>query len=199
MFIVTLWRADYCDLAILFPHVLSKACFSSPHHQLYSHIFRKEKRTAWATAPGANAGDDWFRWSVLLQEGISNPVSSGVKLAENSGTLLSSKVDSITVPTKPENTPITTTEGRSERRWISVICRELSASASWSWTHSRADSVTWHPRAPLSRPGPYLSAMERAMFFSLSLLDCGALICGTTGLSSLFISSSTLSAFCWRF
>lgn len=37
------------------------------------------------------------------------------------------------------------------------------------------------------------------MFFSLSLLDCGALTWGTTGLSSLFISSSTLSAFCRTF
>ena len=37
------------------------------------------------------------------------------------------------------------------------------------------------------------------MFFSRSLLDCGALIWGTMGLSSLFISSSTLSAFCLVF
>lgn len=54
-------------------------------------------------------------------------------------------------------------------------------------------------RVPWSQLLAYRSAMESAMFFSLSLLDCGALIWGTTGLSSLFISSSTLSAFCSRF
>lgn len=42
----------------------------------------------------------------------------------------------------------------------------------------------------------YLSAMATAVFFSLSLLDWGALTCATTGLRSLFINSSTLSGFC---
>lgn len=41
----------------------------------------------------------------------------------------------------------------------------------------------------------YLSAIATDMFFSLSLLDCGALTWAMTGLSSLFISSNTLSGF----
>ena len=41
----------------------------------------------------------------------------------------------------------------------------------------------------------YLSAMATAVFFSLSLLDEGALTWAITGLNSLFISSSTLSGF----
>lgn len=53
-----------------------------------------------------------------------------------------------------------------------------------------------HPVLPL--PESYLSAMEWAMFFKRSLFDWGVLIWGTTGLSSLFISSKTLSGFCWH-
>lgn len=44
-------------------------------------------------------------------------------------------------------------------------------------------------------PCPYLSAMATAVFFSLSLLDWGALTWAMTGLRSRFISSSTLSEF----
>lgn len=57
-------------------------------------------------------------------------------------------------------------------------------------------TVAGPPQSLRASSQPYRSAMESAMFFSLSLLDCGALIWGTTGLSSLFISSNTLSAFC---
>lgn len=42
---------------------------------------------------------------------------------------------------------------------------------------------------------PYLSAIATAVFFSLSLLDCGALTWAMTGLRSLFINSNTLSGF----
>jgi len=62
--------------------------------------------------------------------------------------------------------------------------------------HWRPGAGAGPPQSLRASSQPYRSAMESAMFFSLSLLDCGALIWGTTGLSSLFISSSTLSAFC---
>lgn len=41
----------------------------------------------------------------------------------------------------------------------------------------------------------YRSAIATAVFFSLSLLDWGALTCAMTGLRSLFINSNTLSGF----
>lgn len=51
------------------------------------------------------------------------------------------------------------------------------------------------PTPPTRHVCLYLSAIATDMFFSLSLLDCGALTWAMTGLSSLFISSNTLSGF----
>lgn len=86
--------------------------------------------------------------------------------------------------------------GRRCCRWTSLLlfpdsdtCRNginrLGFSVEFEWPQQCVCVCVWH----------YRSAIATAAFFSLSLLDWGALTCAMTGLRSLFINSNTLSGF----